>query len=55
MHTGGFPAVSAVKAEAPRQGSPSHHRRLKRMKACEGGRKERDEAGGSMEALDRST
>lgn len=53
MHTGGFPAVSTVKA--PRQGSPSHHSRLKRMKACEGGRKERDEAGGSMEALDRST
>lgn len=52
MHTRGFPAVSTVKAL--RQSSPSHSR-LKRMKACEGGRKERDEAGGSMEALDRST
>lgn len=54
MHTGGFQGASSVKAEALRQSSPSHSR-LKRMKECEGGRKERDEAGESMEALDRST
>lgn len=54
MHTGRFQTVRAVKAEALRQSSSSHSR-LKRVKECEGGRKEGDEAGGSVEALDRST